>query len=88
MHLAESSILWKSEVDSVERYNQVCGVVNLLECANNAWLPANAPCKVLMGHSVVEAHALLRDEGKLVLVYRGEIIAVITQIAIRNVSHQ
>lgn len=79
--ISRENILGELEVDSVKGHDQVLVVVDLLKSANNTRLTANTPDKVLVRESVVQAHALLVDQGQLVLVHGGKVVAVESKLA-------
>lgn len=62
-------LLWEPEVDGIERNDEVLVVIDLFECLHHSRLATDGPCKVLMCHSILQAHALLVDPRQLVLVY-------------------
>lgn len=55
-------LLGKAEVDRVKGDNKVFVVVDFLECGDHAWLAADVPDELLVGYTVVHAHAFLVDE--------------------------
>lgn len=69
------------EVDRIKRHDQVLGIVNLLKGSYNARLSSDRPSKVLVGNSILEAHALFSYQRELVFVDRGQVIAVIAEVA-------
>lgn len=71
-----SNLLGKLEVDDVKKHDQVFIIVDLLKCANDSRLAADAPDKVLVRKDIMKAHSFLVDDGKLVLVNGGGVIAV------------
>jgi hypothetical protein len=54
-----TDILGKSEVNCIERNEQVFRIVHFFKGADDTWLSANIPSEVLMRHSVMKTHALL-----------------------------
>lgn len=78
------NVLGEAEVDGIERYDQVFVVVDLLESVDHTWLATNGPGEVLVCDSVLQAHALLGDMWKLVLVNGAEVLAIKAEVAIRT----
>lgn len=66
-------------VDGVERHQQVLGPVRLLERRDHAGLRPHCPHEVLVRCRVVQEHALLVDDGQLVGVHRGRVVAVVAE---------
>ncbi|KAI3485405.1 hypothetical protein L1887_51329 [Cichorium endivia] len=70
----------ETKVDGIKRDDQVFGAQELFKRSYHAGLRADLPRPVLVRHGVVEAHALLRDGGQLVLVHGGQVVAVVAEL--------
>ena len=69
------------EVDRIKRHDQVLGIVNLLKGSYNARLSSDRPSKVFVGNSILKTHALFSYQRELVFVDRGQVIAVVAEVA-------
>lgn len=76
----------EAEVDGVEGDDQVFVVVDLLEGGHDRRLGAHFPHEVLVCDSVVETHALLVDDGQLVLGDGGLVGAVEAELEVFQVG--
>lgn len=74
-------LLWKTEVDSIERYDEILGVIDLLKGTDYAWLTSNCPSEILVSDGILQAHALLIDPWEVVFVDSREIIPVKAKVA-------
>jgi hypothetical protein len=72
----------ESEVDGVERYDQVFCVVDLFKGPDHARLRADRPCEGLMREPVAGTHALLVDYGKVFVFHCGGVVALETETTI------
>jgi hypothetical protein len=79
-------VLGELEVDSVKGHDQVLVIIDLFEGANNARFTANTPNKVLVGKSIVQAHAFLVDQRQVILVHGRRVIAIEAELADKKVS--
>jgi hypothetical protein len=64
------NVLAVGEPDSnrIEGHNEILGTVDLLESLDDLRLLANTPCERFVGDGVSQAHTLLINVGKVVLV--------------------
>ncbi|KAI6774223.1 hypothetical protein HG531_001072 [Fusarium graminearum] len=62
--------------------DQVFGAKGLLESPNDTRLSANVPDKVFVGCTISQKHTLLVDDGKLVGVDAGAVVAVVSEITV------
>ena len=60
--------LWKPEIDSIKRYDQISGIVYLFKGFNHSWLGADRPYEVFVRYGVLETHSFLVDGWKVVFV--------------------
>lgn len=80
--ISYQDLLWKSEIDSIEGYDQVFGVIHLLKCTNDTEFATDRPSKVLMGHSILKTHALLVNPWQVVFVHSREIVSSEPEVAL------
>ena len=70
------NLLWKAEVDRIERNDEILIVIYLLECADNTWLAADSPGEVFVRNRVLQTHPFLVDGRQLVFMDCGWIVAL------------
>lgn len=60
--------LGKAKVDSIERHDQILGVIDLLKSFDHTGLASDVPSKILVRDRILQAHAFLRNVRELVFV--------------------
>jgi hypothetical protein len=78
------NLLGEAEVHGVKRHDEVFVVVDLLKSIDHTRLATDGPGEVLVGDSVLQAHALLGDVWELVLVDGAEVLAIEAEVAIQD----
>jgi len=71
----------ETEVDSVERDDQIFGVEDGFEDRKNTRLGADLPYEIFMGHCVVKAHSLVVNLREMLVLPCAAVITVVSQAA-------
>lgn len=72
----------ETEVDGVERDDQIFSVEDGFKDGKNTRLGADLPSEIFVGYCVVEAHALVVDLREVLVLPCAAVIAVVSQTAI------
>lgn len=75
-------VLGKTEVDGIERDDEVFGVVDFLEGSDDAGFSSDGPGEIFVGYGVLQTHALFRNRWQFVFVHGGQVVAVEPEVAL------